>query len=196
VRRFQETFPRVRLVLHQGSPAEIVSLLQSGEADIGIATEQLDGGNAFVTFPFYEWHHAVVVPAGHPLESAGPLSLEMVAKYPLVTYHEGYTGRAAIDASFNAAGLHPNIVMSALDADVIKTYVEVGLGVGIIASMAFDAARDGGLRRISAEHLFEKNVTRIAVRRGHYLRGYVYTFLEECTPSLTQAMVRGAIDAD
>lgn len=196
VRRFQTAFPRVRLVLHQASPAEIVQLLQSGEADIGIATEQLDGGNSFVTFPFYEWHHAVVVPASHALASAEPLTLEEVAKYPLVTYHEGYTGRAAIDASFKAAGLMPNIVMSALDADVIKTYVEVGLGVGIVASMAFDPARDASLRKLGGDHLFEKNLTRIAVRRGHYLRGYVYKFLQECTPSLTEAVVRGAVDAD
>jgi LysR family cys regulon transcriptional activator len=196
VRRFKEAYPRVHLVLHQASPEEIVSLLQSGEADMGIATEQLDGGSSFVTFPFYEWHHALVVPAGHALESADPLTLETLVEHPLITYHEGYTGRAAIDASFAAAGLKPNIVMSALDADVIKTYVEVGLGVGIVASMAFDAMRDHGLRRVDAEHLFEKNVTRIAVRRGHYLRGYVYKFLEECTPTLTPAVVKGALDAD
>jgi LysR family cys regulon transcriptional activator len=196
VRRFKEAFPRVHLVLHQASPAEIVALLQSGEADMGIATEALDGGNAFVTFPFYEWHHSLVVPVGHPLETDTPLTLQKLSEHPLITYHEGYTGRAAIDESFAAAALKPNIVMSALDADVIKTYVEVGLGVGIVASMAFDPNRDAGLRRIDAEHLFHTNVTRIAVRRGHYLRGYVYKFLEECTPTLTQAVVRGAIDAD
>lgn len=201
IRRFRQAFPRVQMVLHQANPAELVALLQSGEADIGIATERLDAANPFVTFPFYEWHHAVVVPREHPLaeRAAGEkqvLTLQDIAAYPLVTYHTGYTGRAAIDASFSAAGLQPNIVMSALDADVIKTYVELGLGVGIVASMAFNEQRDQGLVRIDSGQLFEKNVTRIAVRRGHYLRGYVYRFLEECTPSLTQAVVRGALDAD
>jgi LysR family cys regulon transcriptional activator len=200
VRRFKQAFPKVHLVLHQASPAEIVALLQSGEADIGIATEALDGGNAaignFASFPFYDWHHLVVVPDGHPLTRVKKLTLQGLAEHPLITYHAGYTGRPRIDASFREAGLAPDVVMSALDADVVKTYVEVGLGVGIIASMAFDAARDAGLRSIDASHLFPPNTTRIAVRRGHYLRGYAYRFLEECAPALTQAGVKGALDAE
>ena len=201
VRRFKQAYPKVHLVLHQAGPAEIVALLQSGEADIGIATESLDaspaGGSPFVSFPFYEWHHAVVVPEGRPLAaSAGPLTLEALAEYPLITYHEGYTGRPRIDATFAKAGLVPDVVMAALDADVIKTYVEVGLGVGIVASMAFDAARDSGLKRLDASHLFERNTTRIAVRRGHYLRGYAYRFLEDCSPALTPAVVKEALDSD
>ena len=200
VRRFKQAFPKVHLVLHQASPAEIVALLQSGEADVGIATEALDGGNAsgsnFATFPFYDWHHAVVVPDGHALTALPVLTLPALAAHPLITYHAGYTGRPRIDASFKEAGLVPDVVMSALDADVVKTYVEVGLGVGIIASMAFDAARDAGLERIDAAHLFPPNTTRIAVRRGHYLRGYAYRFIEECSPALTQAVVKGALDAE
>ena len=200
VRRFRESFPKVHLVLHQAGPAEIVSLLQSGDADIGIATESLDAspaqGSPFVSFPFYEWHHAVVVPDGHPLATLPALTLEALAEHPLITYHEGYTGRPRIDATFAAAGLVPDVVMSALDADVIKTYVEVGLGVGIVASMAFDAARDIGLRRLDASHLFEANTTRIAVRRGHYLRGYAYRFLEDCSPALTPDVVKSALDAE
>jgi len=199
VRRFKQAFPKVHLLLHQASPAEIAAMLESGEAEIGIATEGLDGHPSFVSFPFYDWHHAVVVPVGHVLaEQAGagrPLTLEALAEQPLITYHEGYTGRGRIDARFAEAGLVPDIVMSALDADVIKTYVEVGLGVGIVASMAFDDVRDGGLRKIDASHLFERNTTRIAVRRGHYLRGYAYRFLEECSPALTAATVRGALEA-
>ncbi len=197
VRRFKEAFPRVHLLLHQASPAEIVALLQSGEADIGIATESLDGHPSFVTFPFYRWEHAVVVPAGHALAAAAdagrPLTIEALAEQPVITYHEGYTGRGQIDASFAAAGLVPDIVMSALDADVIKTYVEVGLGVGIVAAMAFEETRDAGLRRLDAGHLFGANTTRIAVRRGHYLRGYAYRFLQECSPALTQAAVQAAL---
>ena len=196
VQRFKQAFPKVHLALHQASPAEIVALLQSGEADIGIATESLDDSHSFASFPFYDWHHAVVVPEAHPLAQAKALTLQALAEHPLITYHEGYTGRARIDATFAQAGLAPDVVMSALDADVIKTYVEVGLGVGIVASMAFDAARDRGLRRLDAAHLFQSNTTRIAVRRGHYLRGYVYRFLEECSPALSQPVIRAALDIE
>ena len=197
VRRFKAAFPRVHLLLHQAGPTEIVALLQSGEADIGIATEALDGHPSFATFPFYEWTHDVVVPAGHPLaDAAPPLTLERLAEQPLISYHPGYTGRGQIDAAFAAAGLLPDWVMSALDADVIKTYVEIGLGVGIVAAMAFDAARDSGLRRIAAGHLFGPNTTRLAVRRGHYLRGYAYRFLEECSPALTASTLRAALGGD
>lgn len=200
VRRFKQAYPKVHLVLHQASPGEIVALLNSGEADIGIATEALDGGNGafanFASFPFYDWHHLVVVPDGHPLASVPALTLQALAAHPLITYHAGYTGRPRIDATFAEAGLAPDVVMSALDADVIKTYVEVGLGVGIIASMAFDPVRDRGLRSLDAAHLFPPNTTRIAVRRGHYLRGYAYRFLAECSASLTPEVVKGALDAD
>ncbi len=200
VRRFKLAFPKVHLVLHQASPAEIVSLLQSGEADIGIATEALDGGNAavgnFASFDFYDWHHVVVVPEGHPLAALPALSLGALAEHPLITYHAGYTGRPRIDAAFAEAGLSPDIVMSALDADVIKTYVQVGLGVGIIASMAFDAPRDAGLVSLDASRLFPPNTTRIAVRRGHYLRGYAYRFLAECSAALTAEVVKQALDGE
>ena len=196
VRRFKQVYPKVHLLLHQASPAEIAAMLQSGEADIGIATEGLESNGSFASFPFYEWHHAVVVPQAHALAGAKRLTLEALAEQPLITYHEGYTGRGRIDARFAEAGLVPDIVMSALDADVIKTYVEVGLGVGIIASMAFDDARDLGLRRLDASYLFERNTTRIAVRRGHYLRGYAYRFLEECSPALTAGAVREALESE
>lgn len=196
VRRFTRAFPQVHLVLHQASPAEIVALLQSGEADIGIATEALAGGNAFASFPFYDWHHLVIVPEGHVLTQLPKLTLQALAEHPRITYHAGYTGRPRIDASFAEAGLAPDVVMAALDADVVKTYVEVGMGVGIIASMAFDPVRDAGLTSLDASHLFPPNTTRIAVRRGHYLRGYAYRFLEECSPALTQAVVKGALDAE
>jgi len=200
VRRFKHAFPRVHLLLHQASPAEIAAMLQSGEADIGIATEGLQSQASFVSFPFYDWHHAVVVPAAHPLaeqaDAGQALTLEALAEQPLITYHEGYTGRGRIDARFADAGLVPDIVMSALDADVIKTYVEVGLGVGIVAAMAFDDLRDQALRKLDASHLFERNTTCIAVRRGHYLRGYAYRFLEECSPTLTATTVRAALDGE
>lgn len=192
VARFKAAYPKVHLVLHQGSPAEIVAMLESGEADIGIATEALDKQTGFATFPFYDWHHAVVVPADHALAQSekGALTLEQLADQPLITYHQGYTGRERIDATFAALGLAPDLVMSALDADVIKTYVRVGLGVGIIASMAFEPARDQDLRLLPAEHLFRANTTRIALKRGHYLRGYAYRFLQECVADLSEERVR------
>ena len=192
ITRFKQAYPRVHLVLLQGSPAEIVTLLQSGEADIGIATEALDRIETFATFPFYQWHHAVVVPEAHALAQRSTLALEAIAEYPLITYHEGFTGRGRIDETFAAAGIAPDIVMSALDADVIKTYVQLGLGVGIIASMAFEA-RDHGLKLLPAEHLFSANTTHIALRRGQFLRGFAYRFLQECVPALTEKVVREAV---
>lgn len=193
VTQFKQAFPKVHLVLHQASPTEIVTMLQDGRADIGIATESLAGVPDFVSFPYYGWHHSVIVPVGHPLESVEPLTLEAITEHPVITYHEGFTGRAKIDETFAKAGLTPDVVMSALDADVIKAYVELGLGIGIVASMAYDPARDKGLNMLSSSHLFEENITRIAVRRGHFLRGFAYRFIELCSESLSEAVVRAAL---
>jgi LysR family cys regulon transcriptional activator len=194
VSRFKQDFPRVHLVLLQGGPGEIVDLLNSGEADVGIATEALEGVQSLASFPYYSWHHTVIVPVGHPLlERQEPLTLEAIAEHPIITYHEGFTGRASIDQTFAQAGLAPDIVMAALDADVIKTYIELGLGIGIIASMAYNPERDHNLRLIASEHLFKANTTRIAVRKGHYLRGYAYRFIEHCAPVLTEVVVKNAL---
>jgi len=190
VARFKAAFPKVHLALHQVSPSETAAMLRSGEADLGIATEALAGVPELITFPFYSWRHAVIVPEGHPLVGATPLTLEALADHPLITYHEGFTGRSRIDAAFARAGLAPDIVLSALDADVIKTYVELGLGVGLIAAMAYHPAKDTGLRLLEGAHLFEQNTAWIAVRRGHYLRNFVYRFIELCNPELTEATVR------
>lgn len=193
VTAFKKAFPRVHLALHQCSPQEIVTLLKSGEADIGIATEALDRDTDLVTFPYYEWHHGVIVPQSHPLAGKSQVSLADIAEYPLITYHEGFTGRASIDRSFSAAGLNPEVIMSTLDSDVIKTYVELGLGVGIVASMAYHPRKDEGLALINADHVFPGNVTRIGLRRGHYLRGFAYHFIQLCEASLTEATVREAL---
>lgn len=192
VEKFKQEFPKVHLVLHQGSPGEIVKMLLEGHADIGLATEALEGTESLVSFPFYQWHHAVIVPSGHPLESVQPLTLEAIADYPIITYHEGVTGRTRVDQTFERVGLSPEVVMSALDSDVIKTYVELRMGVGIIASMAFDATRDSKLRLLDCSHLFEPNTTRIAFRRGHYLRGFAYRFMEYCSSALTEEIVSTA----
>ncbi len=192
VTRFKQEFPKVHLELQQGSPDEIVALLQAGEADIGVATEAVTGAPEIVAFDFHRWHHSVIVPQGHPLASLPVLTLQAVADHPIITYHVGYTGRTGIDSTFAAAGLEPNVVMSALDSDVIKTYVELGLGIGIIASVAFDPARDLGLLQLPSDGLFAESVTRLAVRQGHYLRGYACRFIQFCAPALTEAAIRAA----
>jgi LysR family transcriptional regulator, cys regulon transcriptional activator len=193
VAAFRTAFPKVHLTLHQGSPTEIAAMVSSGDADIGICTETLRGVSSLTTFPFYSWHHGVAVPKGHALEKAGKLTLEAIAEWPIITYHEGFTGRGNVDRTFAEAGLAPDIVMSAMDTDVLKAYVELGLGVGIIAAMAFDPKRDMALRLIDAAHLFEANTSLVAVRRGSYLRNYAYRFIELCSPALPEAVVRAAV---
>ena len=192
VTAFKKAFPKVHLVLHQASPDELVRLLLAGEADIGIATEAVAEVPELVSFPYYSWHHAVIAPPEHPLHGQ-TLSLETLAEYPIVTYHQGFTGRAQIDRAFADAGLAPDIVMAALDADVIKTYVELELGVGIIASMAVDAQRDSQVRVVEGAPLFGHQTTRVAIRRGHYLRSYAYRFIELCSAALDEDSVRQAL---
>jgi len=193
VSSFKKEFPKVHLALHQGSPKEISELLLNGEADLAIATESLSQIPELVSFPFYSWHHTVIVPKGHPLEKIKNLNIEDLAEYPVITYHEGFTGRKLIDETFSNANITPDIVMSALDADVIKTYVELGLGIGIIASMAYQKERDTQLRILKSDHLFATNTTRIALRRGHYLRGFTYKFIELCSANLTELEIKAAL---
>jgi LysR family cys regulon transcriptional activator len=196
VAAFRTAYPKVHLMLHQGSPTEIASMLSGGEADIGICTETLRGVASLIAFPFYSWQHGVIVPRGHPLDRAEPLTLEALAEWPIITYHEGFTGRGNIDRSFSRAGLTPDIVMSAMDTDVLKAYVELGLGVGIIAAMAYTPKRDAALRLIDSADLFEPNTTVIGVRRGSYLRTYAYRFIELCSPALPEKVVKAAVMAD
>ena len=186
VRRFREEFPKVHLVMHQATPGEIATMLESDQADIGIATESLRSNVQFATFPFYRWYHGVIVPKGHPLTKVKHLTLKDIAKYPIVTYHEGFTGRAMIDDTFAKAGLRPEIAMVALDADVIKAYVALGMGVGIVASMAFDDDQDQHLRLLDASELFKENVTVVALRKGRFLRGYVKRFVTLCVRNLSE----------
>ncbi|WP_457427973.1 CysB family HTH-type transcriptional regulator [Roseateles sp. P5_E7] len=191
VRDFRAHHPDVSLHLQQGSPQQIARLLLDGEADVGIATEALAQYPELVALPCYRWTHSVVVPPDHPLLD-GPLTLARLAQFPIVTYEPGYTGRSHIDDAFAAAQLTPHIVLSAMDADVIKTYVELGLGVGIVAAIAFDEERDRFLRAIDARHLFEDNMTRLAVRRSAYLRDYVYEFIQTFASPLRREVVDAA----
>jgi len=194
VRDFRQLYPDVTLRLHQGSPKQVAELLLSGEADIGVATEALAQYDRLVALPCYRWTHAILVPPGHPLLAVdGPVTLAQLAQHPIITYEAGYTGRAHIDDAFARAGLDLRVVLSAMDADVIKTYVELGLGVGIVASIAYDAERDRGLREIDARHLFEINLTKIGVRRGNWLRGFAFAFIEAFAPTLTRPVVERAL---
>jgi LysR family cys regulon transcriptional activator len=188
---FKQAFPKVHLVLQQASPVEIAELVAHGEADIGIATESLTSYPQLAAFPYYNWQHSLIVPQGHQLAQQQTITLSDLAKWPLITYHGGFTGRSKIDDTFKQVHLKPDIVMSALDADVIKTYVELGMGVGIVASIAFNAERDRRLQQIETS-LFGDNTTLIAVRRNHVLRGFAYKFIELCNASLDINTVREA----
>lgn len=197
VRDFCAAHPRVSLHLQQGSPRQVAEQVLAGEVDLGVATEALADAPELVTLPCYRWTHVAVVPRDHPLAreaAAGTaLTLERLADFPLVTYEPGYTGRGHLDTAFGAAGLEPRIVLQAMDADVIKTYAELGLGVGLIASVAFDEARDASLVALDARHLFAPQTTRIALRRGTFLRGYTHAFIETFAPTLTRAVVEAAL---
>ena len=165
VAAFKKKYPKVRLVLHQGNPTQICEMVLAGEADLAIATESIAEYPELVSLPCYQWNRCVVVPPGHPLLKARPLTLEAIAQFPVVTYDFAFAGRSAINKAFEKRGLEPNIVLTALDSDVIKTYVELGLGVGIMATMGFDAKRDRGLQALDAGHLFESSTTRLGVKR-------------------------------
>jgi len=193
VRAFTRDYPEVKLGLHQGNPTQIAEQVLSGEADIGIATESLALYEALVTLPCYEWHHCVVTPPVHPLLNEKRLTLKKLAQYPIITYDFAFTGRNKINQAFSEAGIVPNIALTAIDADVIKTYVELGLGVGIVAQMAFIPERDTGLRMIDAGHLITPSTTRIAIRKNQYLRGFGYHFIELFAPHLTRDVVSRAL---
>lgn len=196
IARFKAAFPKVRLALHQASPPDIPGILLEGDTDIGLATDAMENAKGVTTFPYFTWEHVVIVPAGHPLERVKNLTLEAIAAWPIITYAEGITGRARIDAAFERAGVETDIPISVLDADVIKSCVELGLGVGIIAEMAIDEERDRKLRRLRGASLFERNTSSIGLRRGRSLRGYAFRFIEMCSPELSEAVVRKRLRGD
>jgi len=193
VKQFIKRYPKVRLNLHQGSPTQIAEQVLGGEAEIAIATESLTQYDELVTLPCYEWNHCVITPPKHPLLAEKKLTLEKLAQYPIITYDFAFSGRGKISAAFQAKNLNPNIVLTAIDADVIKTYVELGLGIGIVAHMAYIPERDKHLRMMDAAHLFAPSTTRIAIRKNEYLRGYTYDFIELFAPHLTHGVVAKAM---
>ncbi|MDB5764094.1 MAG: cysB1 [Herminiimonas sp.] len=189
VQAFTQKFPKVRLSLLQGNPKQVAEMVVRDQADIAIATEAIAGMEGLVSLPCYQWEHLVVVPPEHPLLKSKSITLEEIAAYPLVTYDAAFAGRNKIDHAFSLRSIKPNILLEAIDADVIKTYVELGMGVGIIAGMAFDPERDKNLRAITVGHLFGTNVSRVAIKQGAYLRSYVYTFIELLTPTLNRKLI-------
>jgi LysR family cys regulon transcriptional activator len=168
-------------------------LVSSGEADLAIATEAIELFQELVMLPCYQWNRSIIVTPKHPLLKQHPLTLEAIAQYPIITYDFAFTGRSKINQAFASKGLAPNVVLTAIDADVIKTYVELGLGIGILAKMAFDTHRDKHLRAIDASHLFESSTTRIGISRNSYIRSYIYDFIEMFAPHLDEATVKAAM---
>lgn len=193
VKQFIKRYPKVKLTLHQGNPTQIAEQVLNREADLAIATESLSLYDGLITLPCYDWHHCVVVPPKHPLLDVKRLTLAKLAEYPIVTYDFAFSGRSKIDEAFAHAGIQPNIALTAIDADVIKTYVELGLGIGILAELAFIPERDRHLHKLDAGHLFKSNTTRLAIRKNEYLRGYTYDFIELFAPHLTKKTVAEAM---
>jgi LysR family transcriptional regulator, cys regulon transcriptional activator len=188
-------FPKVNISLHQGAPAQVARMLIDEVAEIGIATESLAEYAELVTLPCYEWQHVLVMPLGHPLATKDTVTLQDLAAEPLITYHPSFTGRTKIDAAFAKAKLSPRIALEAIDSDVIKTYVGLGLGVGIVAEMALDAAvTSNPLYSRPAGYLFGTNVARIAFKRGAYLRNFVYAFAELMAPTLNRTFIDRAMN--
>ena len=197
---FRRRFPKVHLSLVQGSPRQLAEMVLHEQADLAVATEALALTPGLVTLPCYTWEHVLIVTPDHPLaqlksSAARKLSLETLAQYPLVTYERAFSGRSAIDQVFQENGIQPDIVLEAIDADVIKTYVELGMGVGIIAGVAYDPRRDRGLVGIPVGRLFGRHTTRIAVKAGSFLRDYIYTLIELLSPELTRESIREAVEA-
>ncbi len=197
VAQLRKRFPKVNISLHQGSPDQVARMVLEEVADIGLATESLNNFDELVTLPCYEWQHAVVMPASHPLAQLERISLEELALVPLVSYHPSFSGRTRVDQAFATRHLKPNIVLEAIDADVIKTYVRLGLGVGIVAEIAVrDDPPGGDLVSRPVGHLFGQNVTRIAIKRGAYLRNFVYSFAEMMSDRLTRALIKRAMEGE
>ena len=193
VQQFSQKFPKVRLSLLQGNPKQVGDMVLNNQADMAIATETIAEVDGLVSLPCFQWEHMIVVPIEHPLLKLKSITLEDIAAYPLITYDAAFAGRNKIDQAFARRGLKPDVVLEAIDADVIKTYVELGMGVGIIAGLAYNPLRDVALKAIPAGHLFGMNLSRVALKEGAYLRSYVFTFIELLAPTLTRKMVEHAL---
>ena len=193
IRDFMRRYPQVRLSLHQGNPRQVCEMVLDGTADIAIATEAIADYDELLMLPCYQWNRCVVATPRHPILRESPLTLEAIAHYPLITYDDAFTGRGLTNKAFLGRGLKPKVVLSAIDSDVIKKYVEMDLGIGILARMAYDPAEDRRLGMVDASHLFESSTTRIGLRKRSWLRAYVYAFIEGFAPHLSRPMVEMAL---
>lgn len=194
IRAFVAKYPDVALHMHQGTPLQIAELAAEHVVDFAIATEAMELFDDLVMLPCYRWNRSIIVQHGHPLTTVQPLTLEAIAKYPILTYVFGFTGRSQLDHAFQAQGLTAKVVFTATDADVIKTYVKLGLGIGIVATLAYDPVADTDLVALDASHLFDFSVTKIGFRRGTFLRGYMYDFVSLFAPHLTRTVVEQAAE--
>jgi LysR family cys regulon transcriptional activator len=194
VARLRQLYPDVNVSLHQAEPNQVARMIIDEVAEVGIATESLASHPELVTLPCYEWQHMVVMPHNHPLASKGVLALEDLANLPLITYHPSFAGRTRIDQAFASQQMTPNVVLEAIDSDVIKTYVQLGLGVGIVAEVALREALPPELVARQAGHLFGTNITRMAFKRGSYLRNFVYEFAQLVSPHLTPSAIEQAMN--
>ncbi|MEW6687816.1 MAG: CysB family HTH-type transcriptional regulator [Pseudomonadota bacterium] len=193
VAAFKRRYPEVQTFIHQGNPTQICAHVAAGEADFCVATEQIAEHPALVALPCFQWNRCVVVPPRHPLLKEERLTLEAIARYPIVTYDFAFANRSLVNRAFEQRGIAPNVVLTAFDADVIKTYVELGLGVGILAKMAFHPRRDRHLRALDAAHLFPSSTTHLGIKRGAYLRGYAYEFIQLFAPQLSRDLVEKTV---
>jgi len=193
VKAFMEKYPNVKLNIHQGNPTQVAEQVSSGEADVGIATEAISQYEKVLCLPAYQWNRCVVVPNGHELLRHLPLTLKKLTQYPLITYDFAFTGGSLVSSVFEKEGLVPNVVLTAIDADVIKTYVSLGLGVGLLAEMAYDKERDGSLVAIDASNLFPASTTFVGIRRDAYLRKFAYDFIELLAPHFDRKAVNDAL---
>jgi len=194
VKAFIQRYPDVKLHIHQGNPTQVAEQVARGEADIGIATEVISSNDKLLCFPCYQWNRCIIAPHSHPLFNDDlPLTLEIISQYPLITYDFTFTGGSVVNRVFAEAGLVPNVVLTAIDADVIKTYVILGLGIGLLANIAYDPDRDGGLGIVDASHLFPPSTTYLGLRRDVYLRGYMYEFIQLLAPQLDRKAIDGAL---
>ncbi len=194
VEQFLSLYPDINLNIQQGTPEQVAMLLEQGDVDIGIATEVLASRDSLVALPCYQWSRSIITRQAHPLAEKHSVTLEDIVQYPIITYVQGFTGRYKQDEIFNSHHLQPNIVLTAVDADVIKTYVRLGLGIGIIADMAFNKEQDSDLYVLNAKHLFGISTSQIAIKKDRYIKPYVYPFIEMFAPHLTQWLIRQAID--
>jgi LysR family transcriptional regulator, cys regulon transcriptional activator len=195
VQKFLQNYPNVKLHIHQGNPSQVTNWVATGEADVGIATESISLDERLLCLPCYQWNRCIVVPHEHPILKSLPITLETIASYPLITYDYAFTGGTLVSKVFADSKLQPNVVLTAIDSDVIKTYVSLGLGIGLIANMAYDEVRDAHLTRIDCSHLFPDSTTFLGVRKDAFMREYMLNFMQLLAPDINRSLIMDALQS-